>query len=241
MSILDQLQFDEKDLIPAVIQDWRDGTVLMLGFMNREALRKTLETKSVHFWSRARQKLWEKGEDSGNRLSVRGVFVDCDQDTILVKVDPTGPTCHTGERACFFTAVAGNTGTKSHEAHGGLLESIYRTIENRKATRQSGSYVGSLLEGGQDRILKKVAEEAAEVILASKTGKPDEIVHEVADLFFHTLVMLGYHDLTLQDIYNELGKRFGHSGLRAKAEATPSPRPSPPGEQRGGSRGALDE
>lgn len=215
MSTLDNLQFDEQGLIPAVIQDWRDGTVLMLGFMNREALNKTLETKSVHFWSRTRRKLWEKGETSGNRLSVREVFVDCDQDTILVKADPAGPTCHTGERACFFTSMDDKTGAKSREAHGALLESISRTIENRKATRQSGSYVASLFEGGQDRILKKVAEEAAEVILASKTGKPDEIVHEVADLFFHTLVMLGYHDLTLQDIYTELGKRFGRSGIRS--------------------------
>ncbi len=223
MSTLDNLQFDEQGLIPAVIQDWRDGTVLMVGYMNHEALQKTLETKSVHFWSRTRQKLWEKGETSGNRLSVREVFVDCDQDTILVKADPTGPTCHTGERACFFTSVDGNTATKSHEAHGALLESIYRTIENRKATRQSGSYVASLFEGGQDRILKKVAEEAAEVILASKTGKPDEIVHEVADLFFHTLVMLGYHDLTLQDVYTELGTRFGRSGLRSGSRGKDEP------------------
>ncbi len=223
MGTLDNLQFDEKGLIPAVIQDWRDGTVLMVGFMNREALDKTLETKSVHFWSRTRQKLWEKGETSGNRLSVREVFVDCDQDTILVKADPMGPTCHTGERACFFTSVDGKTEEKSQEAHGALLESISRTIENRKATRQSGSYVASLFEGGQDRILKKVAEEAAEVILASKTGKRDEIVHEVADLLFHTLVMLGYHDLTLQDVYAELGKRFGQSGLRTKVEGREKP------------------
>lgn len=223
MGTLDDLQFDEQGLIPAVIQDWRDGTVLMVGFMNREALHKTLETKSVHFWSRARQKLWEKGETSGNRLSVREVFVDCDQDTILVKADPTGPTCHTGERACFFTSVDGTTAVKSHEAHGALLESLARTIETRKATRPQGSYVASLFEGGQDRILKKVAEEAAEVVLASKTGKADEIVHEVADLLFHTLIVLGYHDLTLQDIYAELGKRFGQSGLRAKGGGRDKP------------------
>lgn len=223
MSTLDDLQFDEHGLVPAVIQDWRDGTVLMVGYMDREALHKTLETKSVHFWSRSRQKLWEKGETSGNRLAVREVFVDCDRDTILVKADPTGPTCHTGERACFFTSVDGETGTKSREAHGALLESICRAIERRKATPQAGSYVASLFEGGQDRILKKVAEEAAEVILASKTGKTDEIVHEVADLLFHTLVVLGYHDLTLQDIYKELGGRFGRSGLRAKVEGRDQP------------------
>lgn len=223
MGTLEKLQFDEHGLIPAVIQDWRDGTVLMVGFMNREAVHKTLETRSVHFWSRSRRKLWEKGETSGHRLAVREVFVDCDGDTVLVKADPTGPTCHTGERACFFTRVDGETGVKSREAHGALLESIARIIENRKATRQPGSYVASLFEGGQDGILKKVGEEAAEVILASKTGKPDEIVHEVADLLFHTLVVLGYHDLTLQEVHDELGRRFGHPGLRAKAEGKDQP------------------
>lgn len=209
MSDFNDLQFDASGLIPAVIQDWRDGTVLMVGFMNREALEKTSTTRFVHFWSRSRQKLWEKGETSGHRLAVREIFVDCDRDTILVKADPTGPTCHTGERACFFTRL-GEEG-RTAEAQGALLEAIARTIEDRKTRRPSGSYVASLFEGGQDRILKKVAEEAAEVVLASKGGKREEILHEVADLFFHTLVALGYHDLALQDVYRTLGERFGAS------------------------------
>lgn len=210
-------KFDEQGLLPAVIQDWLDGTVLMLGYMNQEAIAKTLATKSVHFWSRSRKKLWEKGETSGNKLLVRELFVDCDRDTILVKAQPIGPTCHTGERACFFSKLdeQGESGEgKTTEAFGGILEGVMRTIRDRRANPQPGSYTTKLFEGGQDKILKKVAEEAGEVLIAAKGGKRAEIVYEVADLFFHTLLVLGYHDVTLLEIYRELGKRFGKSGLR---------------------------
>jgi len=209
--------FDAQGLIPAVVQDWLDGTVLMVGYMNQEALSQTLATKSVHFWSRSRKKLWEKGETSGNKLHVKGLFIDCDRDTILVKAQPVGPTCHTGERACFFTAIDPEgwiESGKTSDAAGGILEAIARTLEMRKAHPQPGSYTTKLFEGGQDKILKKVAEEAGEVLLASKGGKRDEIVYEVADLFFHTLMVLGYHDVPLQAIYEELAKRFGKPGLR---------------------------
>jgi phosphoribosyl-ATP pyrophosphohydrolase/phosphoribosyl-AMP cyclohydrolase len=209
--------FDEQGLIPAVVQDWRDGTVLMLGYMNREAINKTLETRSVHFWSRSRNKLWEKGETSGHRLVLKDLFVDCDRDTVLVKAEPVGPTCHTGERSCFFNRVTDQgvpeTG-KTTEAFGGILERIYQTIQDRRASPKSGSYVSTLLEGGADRILKKVAEEAGEVLLAAKNGKREDIVYEVADLLFHTLLVLGYHRITLDEIYQELAKRYGKSGLR---------------------------
>ena len=211
------LQFDTLGLIPAIIQDWRDGSVLMLGYMNQDALSKTLATKSVHFWSRSRKKLWEKGESSGHFLRVKDLFVDCDRDTVLVKAEPVGPTCHTGERACFFTrinAAAPAFEGKTRAAAGGILERIYDTIAERKAVRQPESYVSELLEGGVDRILKKIAEEAGEVILAAKNDKREEIVHEVADLFFHTLLVLGYHDITLDEVYQELALRFGKSGLR---------------------------
>ena len=212
-----RLKFDDRDLIPTVIQDWRDGTVLMLGFMNHDALAKTLETHSVHFWSRSRNKLWEKGETSGHRLIVKDIFVDCDQDTILVKAEPVGPTCHTGERACFFSRLSAAPGTgelKTTDAHGGIFDRIYQTILSRKQSPQAGSYVSSLFEGGADRILKKVTEEAGEVLLSSKGGKRDEVIYEVADLFFHTLVVLGYHDITPEEIYRELANRFGKPGLR---------------------------
>lgn len=209
--------FNDEGLLPAVIQDWLDGTVLMLGYMNQEAMGKTLATKSVHFWSRSRNKLWEKGETSGNKLLVKEVFVDCDRDTILVKAQPIGPTCHTGERACFFSKLDGQGVTareKSSEAFGGILEGILRTIRDRRTNPQPGSYTTKLFEGGHDKILKKVAEEAGEVLIAAKGGKKEEIVYEVADLFFHALMVLGYHDISLQEIYEELGKRFGKSGLR---------------------------
>jgi phosphoribosyl-ATP pyrophosphohydrolase/phosphoribosyl-AMP cyclohydrolase len=212
-------KFDQQGLLPAVVQDWLDGTVLMLGYMNQEALARTVATRTVHFWSRSRNKLWEKGESSGHKLYVKALFVDCDQDTILVKAQPIGPTCHTGERACFFSRLDEQglvTEEKTQDAAGGILESVLRTILARRANPQAGSYTTKLFEGGHDKILKKVAEEAGEVLLASKGGKKEEIVYEVADLFFHTLMVLGYHGLTLQEIYEELGRRFGKSGLRSE-------------------------
>ncbi len=216
-GLTDQFKFDQHGLLPAVVQDWLDGTVLMLGYMNQEAIAKTLATKNVHFWSRSRNRLWEKGETSGHTLQVKELFVDCDHDTVLVKAQPVGPTCHTGERACFFSRLDEQgrmVGEKTQDAAGGILESVLRTICARRASPQAGSYTSKLFEAGHDKILKKVAEEAGEVLLASKGGKKEEIVYEVADLLFHTLMVLGYHDLALHDIYQELGKRVGKSGLR---------------------------
>ena len=215
------LKFDEKGLIPAVLQDWRDGTVLMVAYMNREALEKTLETGIAHFWSRSRQALWEKGETSGNRQRVREVFVDCDQDTLLITVTPDGPACHTGEKACFFSRLSDlvsscEGGAKTTEAHGGVLDRLYETILDRKRSPSPESYVASLLAAGQDKILKKVTEEAGEVILASKGQKREEIVHEAADLLFHLLVALGYHEVPPTEVYQELARRFGQSGLEEK-------------------------
>lgn len=210
-------KFDEQGLLPAIVQDWLDGTVLMLGYMNQEAINRTLAAKTVHFWSRSRNKLWEKGETSGNKLLVKELFVDCDRDTILVKAQPLGPTCHTGQRACFFAKLEEqgiDDREKTAEASGGILEGVLRTIQNRRQHPQSGSYTSKLFDGGHDKILKKVAEEAGEVLIAAKGGRKEEIVYEVADLLFHTLMVLGYHGISLQDIYQELGKRFGKSGLR---------------------------
>lgn len=219
-----ELKLNEHGLLPAVIQDWLDGTVLMLGYMNEEALARTLTTKSVHFWSRSRNKLWEKGETSGHKLSVKGVFIDCDRDTILVKAQATGPTCHTGERACFFSKldqIGEDAPEKSADVQGGILESVLRIIAARKAAPQPGSYTTKLFEGGHDKILKKIAEEAGEVLIAAKGGKRAEIVYEVADLLFHTLMVLGYHDVSLHEVYQELGARYGKSGVRKPTEGTP--------------------
>ncbi|HRB81836.1 MAG TPA: bifunctional phosphoribosyl-AMP cyclohydrolase/phosphoribosyl-ATP diphosphatase HisIE, partial [Nitrospira sp.] len=178
------MTFDGQGLIPAVIQDWLDGTVLMVGYMNQEAIAKTLQTRSVHFWSRSRRKLWEKGETSGHFLKVKDLFVDCDRDTILVKAEPVGPTCHTGERACFFARMTeeGQAGEeKTQDAGGGILDRVYQTILTRKASPQPDSYVSKLLQGGADRILKKVAEEAGEVIIAAKNQKRERMEEEAGN------------------------------------------------------------
>jgi phosphoribosyl-ATP pyrophosphohydrolase/phosphoribosyl-AMP cyclohydrolase len=212
--------FDEKGLLPAVVQDWRDGTVLMVGFMNREALEQTLKTKYVHFWSRSRSALWKKGETSGHYLLLKDLFVDCDRDTMLVKAEPIGPTCHTGERSCFFTRV-GEDGTPEAQTTadplGGIIERIYHTILHRKHIPQPGSYVSSLFEAGSDRFLKKVVEEAGEVVLASKNENRQHVIFETADLLFHTLVVLGYHGIAPHEVYQELAGRFGKSGVRPDA------------------------
>ena len=224
-SLEAQVQFDEKGLVPAVVQDWLDGTVLMVGYMNVEALNATKKTQRVHFWSRSRQQLWKKGETSGHELILKNIFIDCDQDAVLVKAEPIGPTCHTGQRSCFFTEVLAQAGDGSSspdstttEAWGGISERLYETVLARKLEPQESSYVSTLLKGGPDRILKKIVEESGEVVLAAKNKDRGEIIYEVADLWFHTLVMLGQTEIPPREIFRELGKRFGKSGLRVKAE-----------------------
>lgn len=215
MNDFSRLTFDAQGLIPAVVQDWRDGSVLMVAYMNREALERTLEKGTVHFWSRSRKQLWEKGETSGHRLHLKDLFVDCDGDALLVKAEPAGPTCHTGAPSCFFRRLdAPAEAPPSNDAKGGILDRLAQTIQDRRAHPQANSYVSKLLQGGPDRILKKVVEEAGEVVIGAKNRNHDEIVYETADLLFHTLVALGAHDVPLDDVYRELVVRHGKSGLR---------------------------
>ena len=220
---LSHLKFDRQGLIPAVIQDWRDGSLLMLAYMNPESIQLTLEKKTVHFWSRWRNRIWEKGETSGNKLILKDIFVDCDGDTLLVKAEPLGPTCHTNEKTCFFMRLHEDgsvDGIKTTDGFaGGILDKLYLTIQDRKAHPSAESYTSTLLTGGVDKVLKKVVEEAGEVALAAKGGKKEEIIHETADLLFHTLVALGYADIKPEEVYKELAARFGTSGLKAKAQA----------------------
>ncbi len=213
------LQFDEQGLLPCIVQDWEDGTVLMVGFMNQEAWEVTCQSQRVHFWSRSRKRLWKKGETSGHELILKEMFVDCDRDTILVKVQPIGPSCHTGNRSCFFSSTPVSHSEKDGEslhgtAWGGMTRRLYEMVSERKAHPSPDSYVSKLMEGGVDRILKKVVEEAGEVLLAGKNGDRDEIIYEMADLWFHALIMLGHFSIPPEEIYQELGKRFGKSGLR---------------------------
>ena len=211
------MQFDERGLMPAIVQDWRDGAILMLGYMNQESLDLTLETGYVHFWSRSRQQLWKKGETSGHYLLCQRVFLDCDGDVLLVKAEPTGPTCHTEARTCFFAEVTpqGVRPTQhGEEANGGILDRLYEVALQRKFHPKEQSYVSTLMKDGPDRILKKVLEEAGEVLLAVKKEHREEVIHEVADLLFHCIVALGHCEIPLTAIQQELGKRFGQSGIR---------------------------
>ena len=212
-----KVQFDEQGLVPAIVQDWRDGAILMFGYMNRASLDQTLQTGYVHFWSRSRRKLWKKGETSGHYLLCKRVFLDCDGDVLLVKAEPTGPTCHTEAHTCFFTEVTsqGVTTTQvGEEANGGIFDRLYEMVLQRKSRPQAHSYVSDLMKDGPDRILKKVVEEAGEVVLAVKKEHREEIIHEVADLLFHAVVALGHCEIPMKAIQQELGKRFGQSGIR---------------------------
>jgi phosphoribosyl-ATP pyrophosphohydrolase/phosphoribosyl-AMP cyclohydrolase len=196
--------FDRAELIPAIVQDAGDLSVLMLGYMNREAWERTLADGEVWFWSRSRGRLWRKGETSGNVLRVRSVRLDCDQDAVLVLAEPAGPTCHTGRPSCFFETVE-----TSHDGPvvGETQEELFATIQQRLRDRPEGSYIGKLAADGVDRIAKKVGEEATEVVIAAKNRDPEELTREMADLWFHGLITLADAGLTPADVWAELAKR----------------------------------
>lgn len=199
---LDEVKYDDSGLIPAIIQEEGTGTVLMLGYMNEEALKKTIETGTTWFWSRSRKKLWNKGETSGNFHKVISLTLDCDNDTLLVKVIPTGPTCHTGNYSCFYKG-----SISKEEANSSILNEVYNVIIERKKTLPQDSYVAKKMKEGIDRILKKVGEEAGEFIIAAKNQNEKEIIYELGDLVFHSLLVLGYFDIPIQKLYDELKSR----------------------------------
>ena len=194
------VRFDEYGLVPAIVQDARTREVLMLAYMNRESLERTLETGNTWFWSRSRNELWHKGETSGNTQQVVNISSDCDSDAIVVLVNPAGPACHTGARSCFAIE-------HDEEQSGGLLHELYALIQCRQEERPEGSYTTYLLDKGLDKILKKVGEESAETIIAAKNDDPKQLVAEVADLLYHLLVMLVACDVSLDDVRDELAQR----------------------------------
>jgi len=204
----EEIKFNADGLLPAVVQDFYTNEVLMLAYMNKEALEKTLATGKTCFWSRSRAELWIKGETSGHYQLVKEIFLDCDSDTILVKVEQVGNTaCHTGKRSCFYRQIIDACLEEKPNATLGTLEKLLALIEDRKMNLPENSYITYLFEKGQDKILKKIGEEAGEVIIASKNNDQAEIIYELADLYFHSLVLLAYHNLSPKDIYQELEKR----------------------------------
>ena len=218
--------FDAQGLIPAVVQEARTGEVLMVAWMNREALVETLRTRRTHFWSRSRQALWQKGETSGHVQHVEAVYADCDRDTLLVRVHQEGVACHTGSRTCFLSRVdAPPPGAEEHPTEAGILDAVERVIQARKVAPPAGSYVARLLAGGDAMIGKKVGEEAAEVIVAALAESPERLVSEVADLWFHTLVLLGAHGLSVRQVLAELARR--HRQAAGGVPSTSPPGPSP--------------
>lgn len=185
-------------LVPAIVQDAETRNVLMLGFMNEDALEATHHSGCVTFYSRSRQRLWEKGESSGNRLVVRSIKADCDNDTLLIEAVPEGPVCHTGEMTCFGEPAP---------TVGGQLSELQRTIHDRRNADPRTSYVASLFESGINKIAQKVGEEAVELVIEAKDQDRDKFLGEAADLLFHYLVLLEARSITLNDVTDELQKR----------------------------------
>jgi len=202
--------YDERGLVPVIVQDVNTADVLMLGYANQASLEATAATGRLTFWSRSRGVLWEKGGTSGNTMHVVDMSLDCDADTLLVRVEPTGPACHTGATTCFDSIDA----PARHRRDDGALSSLWATITARAAGRPPDSYTTTLLEGGVDACSRKVTEEATEVLLAAKdheagNGSADRIVEESADLVYHLLVLLADRGLDLADVEAELNRRAG--------------------------------
>lgn len=209
MDFINELKFDEKGLIPAVVQNCDTGEVLMVAYMNAETIEKTLETGKAVFWSRSRGEIWIKGETSGNYMFVKEIKADCDGDCLLIKASPAGPACHTGNRSCFYRKVDNGILTEdtASDAPSDILTRLTAVTLDRKHNPKEGSYTNYLFDKGEDKILKKVGEEAAEVVIAGKNRDKDEITYESADLLYHMTVMLVDNDLTWEDVFKELERR----------------------------------
>ena len=200
------IKLDDKGLVPAIVQDAGTGRVLTLAYMNEESLERTRASGQVWFYSRSRRELWHKGETSGNYLNVRSISVDCDGDALLIKADPTGPACHTGETSCFFQELPPEP-PAFERPPGNVLAELFEVIEQRKKDRPKGSYVAKLLKKGPSKIGKKVVEEAGETVIAALEEGRERTVSEVADLWFHSLVLLASVDATPEQVLEELRSR----------------------------------
>lgn len=214
---LNRLRFNNEGLIPAVIQDISSRDVLMVAYMNEEALKRTLHTKKTHFFSRSRKRLWLKGETSGNLQEVKAIITDCDSDTLLIIVNQIGVTCHTGEWSCFYKTLYEAEGIKQKEE--GILEEISHLIDDRIRNPREDSYTSSLLKGGKEKILAKFIEEADEIREDSIKDDRKGLIYETADLFYHLLVLLNYHKIDLKEVYRELKRRR----RECKEDVTDSP------------------
>ncbi|MBE9007668.1 bifunctional phosphoribosyl-AMP cyclohydrolase/phosphoribosyl-ATP diphosphatase HisIE [Fortiea sp. LEGE XX443] len=200
---VEKIRYDERGLVAAIVQDYLDGTVLMMAWMNRESLQKTLETGETWFWSRSRQELWHKGGTSGHIQKVQSIRYDCDSDALLIGVEQIGDiACHTGERSCFHQVDGKITPPPAD-----TLSQVFQVICDRRDNPTQSSYTCKLLAGGDNKILKKIGEETAEVVMAFKDDEADAIAGEVADLLYHTLVALAHHQVDVKAVYRKLQER----------------------------------
>ncbi|WP_326911242.1 bifunctional phosphoribosyl-AMP cyclohydrolase/phosphoribosyl-ATP diphosphatase HisIE [Sedimentibacter sp. MB31-C6] len=201
-KLLEEIKFDEKGLVVAVTQDYVTNEVLMVAYMNKESLEITLNEKRVCYYSRSRQSLWRKGETSGHIQILKGLYYDCDADAILIKVEQIGNACHTGAYSCFFNKVF-----EEEVIDQAVLNKVYSQIINRKNNPKEGSYTNYLFNKGLDKILKKVGEETSEVIIGAKNEGKDEVIYELCDLIYHSLVLMVDKGVTIDDLKEELTKR----------------------------------
>ena len=202
---LSELKYDTNGLVAVVVQHHTSGKILMVGYANQEALERTLATRTGWFFSRSRQALWQKGETSGNTLAIKGVRVDCDGDALIYLSDPTGPTCHTGDVSCFHNTLENApVGETSGEAAAELFDTI---LARQDAADTDSSYVAKLLSQGVDRVAKKVGEEATEVVIAAKNADAEEVAYEMADLWFHSYLLLAQQGMTPEDVWEKLRGR----------------------------------
>lgn len=220
-ALADAIRWNDDGLVAAVVQDRLDGRVLMQAWMNREALEQTLATGAATFWSRSRAALWVKGETSGNTQAVHELRLDCDGDCVLLLVDPAGPACHTGATSCFYRAAVDGDWAEREPVRTGLLRHLDGVLAQRREAEPESSYVASLYHAGREKIVRKLGEEAIETVMAGQAlepgGDPGELIHEVADLWFHSLVLLADAGLSAQDVLDELAAREGVSGHVEKA------------------------
>ena len=202
MLNIDELKFDDRGLIPAVVQDWRSGEVLTLAYMNRESLEISMREGRTCFWSRSRQELWRKGETSGNTQEIVDIIADCDRDSLVVKVKKAGPACHLGNESCFVDRV-----WESDTLRDFSPDELYKLIRGRQTDPKEGSYTSYLFDKGIDKILKKVGEETTEVIVAGKGGEKAETIYEISDLYYHVMVLMVQMGITPEEILTELAGR----------------------------------
>jgi len=223
-EILQRVDWEKQELLPVIVQDNSTNEVLMMAYMNKEAVELTLSTNFAHYYSRSKQRIWKKGESSGHTQEIVDIFMDCDNDTLLLKVIQEGVACHTGRETCFFTNV------KSEEiisevkvdttASYGVIDTLYHTIQERKTADPKTSWTAKLLQGEENSLLKKIVEEAGEFTFAIKDDDEQEIIYEAADITYHVLVAMASKNISPDRVKQELARRFGLSGIAEKDSRT---------------------